>query len=71
MFFLETKMGPYCKEMQDHGIQRRVKMAHFQKNLWNFWFRNVLKHQLEFTFYDYDAKTVGKTGYLLIHFKTN
>ena len=38
MFFIETKMGPHCKETQYHGEQRCIKMAHFQKNLWNFWF---------------------------------
>ena len=36
MFFVATKMGPHCKEMQNHGKQRCIKMTHFQKNLSNF-----------------------------------
>ena len=29
MFFVATKMGPHCKETQNHGKQRCVKMTHF------------------------------------------
>ena len=28
-FFVATKMGPHCKDMQNHGEQRCVKMTHF------------------------------------------
>ena len=29
MFFVATKMGPHCKDTQNHGEQRCVKMTHF------------------------------------------
>ena len=29
MCFVATKMGPHCKEMQNHGKQRCIKMTHF------------------------------------------
>ena len=36
MFFVATKMGPHCKDTQNHGEQRCIKMTHFYKNLSNF-----------------------------------
>ena len=29
IFFVATKMGPHCKDTQNHGKQRCIKMTHF------------------------------------------